>query len=387
MRAHNTSTAAAIATARRATLPTALRAALPTAFVAVLFSACAAGAGDDQAAFVTRLGDDTVAVERFTRTASGMRAEVVLRVPRTSLRVYDVSFDDAGKPTSMVVETYDPAAGLGAEPTESEELSLADGSGIPFIDYVHWPFELMVARAHAAESDTVTLDLVTRRRPLPFVMARVGPGRFTATHPTRGTMEIEADRQGRLTMLDASNTTRALRVERQRTVDIDGIARSFAARDAEGKAMGELSGRGESTTTVHGAVISLDWGRPLKRGREIFGALVPWDQVWRTGANQATHITTNRDLLVGDAVIPAGTYTLFSIPRPDRWTLMVNKRTQINGQSYDPEHDLVRLEMQTRTLDEVVEPFTILVTETPEGGELRLQWDRTEAYLPFRVRR
>ncbi|HEY8475473.1 MAG TPA: DUF2911 domain-containing protein, partial [Chloroflexota bacterium] len=252
--------------------------------------------------------------------------------------------------------------------------------------YVHWPFALMVARIHAAESDTLTLDLVAGRRTLPFVMARVGPGRYTATHPTRGTMDIEADQQGRLTVLDASKTTRALRVERRATIDIDALARSFAARDARGQAMGELSGRGESTTTVHGATITLDWGRPLKRGREIFGALVPWGRVWRTGANQATHITTTKDLLVGDAVIPAGTYALFSIPRPDRWTLIVNKRTRINGQAYDPEHDLVHLEMQTRALDEVVEAFTILVEETPEGGVLRLQWDRTEAYLPFRVR-
>jgi len=359
---------------------------LSSLILATLVAACGAGAGNDQAAFVTRLGNDTVAVERFTRTPEGMRAEVVVRVPRTSLRVYDVRFDETGKPTSMTVETYDPSAGLGSEPTERNEVSLAEGSGIPFIDYVHWPFELMVERAHAAESDSLTLDLVAGRRTLPFRMARVGAGRFTATHPSRGTMDIEADRQGRLTMLDASKTTRALRVERQRTVDVDALARSFAARDAEGKAMGELSGRGESTTIVHGASISLDWGRPMKRGREIFGALVPWEKVWRTGANQATHITTSHDLLVGDAVIPAGTYTLFSIPRPDRWTLIVNKRTQINGQSYDPEHDLVHLDMQTRTLDDVVEAFTILVDETPEGGVLRLQWDRTEAYLPFRVR-
>ena len=388
---------------------------LSSLVLATLFSACATGAGReqaalstvpgedrapvahsggsggsgqaaDQAAFVTRLGKDTVAVERFTRTPEGMRAEVVVRVPRTSLRVYNVRFDETGKPTSMTVETYDPSAGLAADPIGRNEVSLAEGSGIPFIDYVHWPFALMVARIHAAESDTLTLDLVAGRRTLPFVMARVGPGRYTATHPTRGTMDIEADQQGRLTVLDASKTTRALRVERRATIDIDALARSFAARDARGQAMGELSGRGESTTTVHGATITLDWGRPLKRGREIFGALVPWGRVWRTGANQATHITTTKDLLVGDAVIPAGTYTLFSIPRPDRWTLIVNKRTRINGQAYDPEHDLVHLEMQTRALDEVVEAFTILVEETPEGGVLRLQWDRTEAYLPFRVR-
>ncbi|HEX6939864.1 MAG TPA: DUF2911 domain-containing protein [Longimicrobiales bacterium] len=365
-----------------------MRAVPAFAFPTLLLAACvASGPPTDEAAFVTRLGDDTVAVERITHTPGRLRAEVVLRVPRTSLRVYDVRFDSAGKPTAMTVETYDPNAGLDSEPTEREEVALSEGSGIPFIDYIHWPFELMVARAHAAASDTLRLELVTRRRPLPFVLARVGPGRFTATHPSRGTMEIETDDAGRMITLDASKTTRALRVERRPTVDVGALARAFAARDARGEAMGQLSGRGESTTIVAGAEIELDWGRPLKRGREIFGALVPWGRVWRTGANEATHFSTSRDLLVGDAVIPAGTYTLFTIPRPDRWTLMVNKRTQINGQSYDPEEDLVRLEMQTRTLDEVVEPFTILVEETADGGVLRMRWDRTEAYLPFRVKR
>lgn len=355
------------------------------ALSALVLSACGAGPATEEAAFVTRLGNDTVAVERFTRTATGIRAEVVLRVPQTSLRVYEVRYDDAGRPESMIVETYDPSVGTGGEPIESEEVALADGSGIPFIDYVHWPFELMVGQAHAAADDTVTLELVTRRRPLPFVLARLGSGRFTATHPTRGTMEIQADASGRLTTLDASNTTRALRVTRQSRVEINALAREFAAHDARGESMGELSGRGELNTTVAGAEITVDWGRPLKRGRAIFGALVPWNEVWRTGANQATHFSTSHDLQAGGATIPAGTYTLFSIPRPDSWTLLVNQRTQINGQSYDPEADLVRLEMQTRTLEETVEPFTILVEETEDGGVLRLRWDQTEAYLPFSV--
>lgn len=357
----------------------AILAALPAA------AACAA-APHQEAAFVTRLGNDTVAVERITRTAESLRAEVVVRVPETWLRVYEVRFDSAGRPAAMTVSSYDPATGIGGEPTETREVDLSAGSGIPFIDYVHWPFELMVEQARAAGKDSVTLDLVTGRRPLPFVIARVGENAYTARHPSRGVMDIEVDAQGRIVSLDASRTTRALRVTRQPTIDAAALAREFAARDAAGKPMGELSGRGESTTTVAGAEITLDWGRPLKRGREIFGALVPWNRVWRTGANQATHFTTSHDLRVGNATIPAGTYTLFSIPRPDGWTLIINKRTNINGQAYDAEHDLVRLEMQVRELPEVVEAFTILAEETGDGGGvLRFQWDRTEAYLPFTV--
>jgi hypothetical protein len=350
---------------------------------ALLSAQTSAAQAAERAAFVTRLGVDTIAVERFTKTAEGLRAEVMLRVPETSLRVYDVRFARDGVPGRMIVTSYDPAAGVTGEPSNRQEMELPAESPIPFIDYLHWPFELMLREAVAAGRDTMTFPLATARRPLPFVVARAGAGRYTATHPTRGTMTVEVDAQGRLQALDASRTTRALRVTRQDDVDVAALARRFAA---EGRPMGELSGRGEVEVEVAGAEISVDYGVPLKRGREIFGALVPWEQVWRTGANRATHFATSRDLVVGDAVIPAGTYTLFTIPRRDGWTLMVNTRTNINGQSYDADADLVRLPMRVRTLDQVVEPFTVVVEDYEAGGVLRLQWDRTEAYLPFRVR-
>jgi len=333
-----------------------------------------------EALLVTRLGEDTIAVEHVTRDARTLRADVALRVPRASLTRYEVALDDAGRPTSMRVLEHDPAQGFDSEPTATETIELT-GSGIPFIDMVHWPFELMVERTMAAPTDTVTLALTAGSRALPFRMESLGDGRYTATHPTRGTMTLEADAQGRLQTLDASRTTRAVRVQRAAPAQVAPIARAWAAQPP----VGELSGRAETIETIDGADVTVDYGVPLKRGREIFGALVPYDRVWRTGANRATHFMTSRDLRAGETVIPAGTYTLFTIPGPERWTLIVNRRTDINGQAYDQAQDLARLEMPTRTLDQTVEPFTIMVEPTDEGGELRLRWDRTEAYLPFTV--
>jgi hypothetical protein len=113
---------------------------------------------------------------------------------------------------------------------------------------------------------------------------------------------------------------------------------------------------------------------------------VPYGQVWRTGANRATHFTTDRDLVIGGTAVPAGSYTLFSIPAAQGWTLIVNRRTEINGTSYDAAHDLARIPMQTRVLSAPVEDFTIRVDPEGSGGLLRLQWDRTEAFVPIAVR-
>lgn len=148
----------------------------------------------------------------------------------------------------------------------------------------------------------------------------------------------------------------------------------------------ETDGRATAEATVYGARIRVDYGTPAMRGRDIWGALVPFGELWRTGAGRATHFTTDRDLLMGGEIIPAGTYTLYTIPRPSSGRLVINTQTGQDGATYDASRDVARVPMQSRKLAEPVELFTIDVAEVPEGGELRLKWDRREYVVPFRVR-
>jgi hypothetical protein len=115
----------------------------------------------------------------------------------------------------------------------------------------------------------------------------------------------------------------------------------------------------------------------------VFGGLVPWNSIWRTGANAATQLTTDQDLMMDATRVPAGTYTLFAIPRPDGWTLIVNRETGQAGTAYDSEQDLARLEIEVESLDQPVERFTISAEETNGGGVLAFTWDRTRASIPF----
>jgi hypothetical protein len=358
----------------------------------------------ERAAFVTRLGNDTIAVERLVRDGDQLRAEVLLRVPRTTLHVYRMQLDASGRAVRMEATAHDPVAGIDSPPLSREvvqfgadslrietvggsspgTVSVAGGRDVlPFIDMVHWPFDLALQRAHATSGDSLVVPLLTGRRTQNFVVRRVGASDYTITHPFRGTMTTRVGPWGGIAELDAGRTTRALTVTRVEDVDLPTLARRYAALDAQGRSFGDLSGRGEATGTIDGATLAVDYGRPSKRGREIFGALVPWGQVWRTGANRATHLTTDRDLRIGGTPVPAGSYTLFTIPRPDGWTLIVNRRTNITGTAHDPAHDLARIEMQTRTLPSVVEDFTVVVDEA--GRALRLQWDRLEASVPIEV--
>jgi hypothetical protein len=204
-------------------------------------------------------------------------------------------------------------------------------------------------------------------------------------------MRARVDARGRLLGLDAGATTRKLVVERRPWFSFDGLVERWSALDAAGKSLGALSGRGEESETVAGASLTVDYGTPAKRGREIWGTLVPYGQLWRTGANQATHFSTDRTLVLGSGadtlVVPAGRYTLFSIPAQDGGVLIVSKQTGQAGTAYDPAHDLGRVPMAARPLDAPVELFTIDVAPAGiAGGEIRLRWDRGERVVPFRVR-
>ena len=133
------------------------------------------------------------------------------------------------------------------------------------------------------------------------------------------------------------------------------------------------------------ANVEVAYSRPFKRGRVIFGNVVPWNQVWRTGANAATQFTTSADLMFGTTVVPAGKYTLWSLPTPTGTKLIINSQTGQWGTDYDAKRDLALVDLTARVLNAPVEQFTIAVEPAGQGGVLKLAWDRTEYSIPFTV--
>jgi len=126
------------------------------------------------------------------------------------------------------------------------------------------------------------------------------------------------------------------------------------------------------------------YGQPMKRGREIFGALEPYGQVWRTGANEATEITTTKDIRVGNKTLKAGTYTLFSIPEKDKWKIMFNSDLgQWGAFKYDPAKDVLTTEVPVTQSSELYEAFTIKFDETRTGADMMLAWDKTKVLVPL----
>ncbi|HKQ79184.1 MAG TPA: DUF2911 domain-containing protein [Blastocatellia bacterium] len=136
---------------------------------------------------------------------------------------------------------------------------------------------------------------------------------------------------------------------------------------------------------LNGKKITVTYGRPYMKGRKVVGGdLVPYGKVWRTGADEATVLTTEADLTIGSLAIPKGSYSLFTLPSETGWKLIVNKvDKQWGAFEYNEKQDLGRVEMKVGKTSAPVEQFTIKLGNAGNGGTMRLEWENTSASVVF----
>jgi hypothetical protein len=135
-----------------------------------------------------------------------------------------------------------------------------------------------------------------------------------------------------------------------------------------------------SLTFADGHTVTIDYSRPSMHNRKIFGGLVPYDHVWRTGANAATSLKTDVDLTIGGTTVPKGSYTVYTLPAMSSWQLIINKQTGQWGTGYDKGQDLARIPMKVTQRPSGLETFTISFDKTGAGtATLKLEWENTIA--------
>jgi|SRR5687767_12103417 len=131
--------------------------------------------------------------------------------------------------------------------------------------------------------------------------------------------------------------------------------------------------------------LKITYSQPQKRGREIFGKLVPFDQVWRTGANEATEITTTKNIQINGTLLKAGTYSLFTIPQKEKWTIIINSELGLWGAyNYNSKLDVMRFDVPVTTTDSIYESFTMQFDHRNEVADLLLYWDKTKISIPIK---
>lgn len=353
--------------------------------------------------FVVTLGRDTMQVERFTRTGRRIDGTVVTRSPHTRIARYTLELDEAGRVSRYTVSatrgdgTPERSVGLGGSFTRVADTLVRETPGqqkpdtqrvaaagnvfpgpmVPYtgVSFLMYELALGDARRRANASGESAISLVT------LIPRQVTPGNTRAWFIGADSAELDYfgvarsgwkfAPDGRLLRADWTATTYRYRITRADNVDVDDLSAAWARADAAGAGMGAMSPRDTARARVGSVEVMVDYSRPARRGREVWGAVVPWGQVWRLGADFATHLVVSGDVRLGDTAIPAGSYTIWMIPSSDGTAqLVVNKRTRIFGTMYDATQDLVRVPLTGSPSTELVERLTIDVAD----GRLRIRW-------------
>jgi len=138
--------------------------------------------------------------------------------------------------------------------------------------------------------------------------------------------------------------------------------------------------------TLKNKKITIEYGRPFLKGRKVGQELAPYGKVWRTGADEATALNTEIDLNIGGVKVPAGKYTLYTLPSEGTWKLIINKQTGQWGTKYDESQDLARVDMKKSALPQSVEQFTISFDKKNEStADLNLEWENTRVSVVIRA--
>lgn len=357
---------------------------------------------------LTRLGVDTVSMEQYTRTASGMEGMLVSRVPVATVARYRVALGADAMPTSAEISVR---RADGTMPSGTALQSLAMRFTPDSIVYTGRRAGGDTTRAIAGrgmrlpaasgswglmELATVAL-LASGRDSMEFAQAPFGLGaRATTPYGMRrlGGDSVRFgyfgspfygrhDGRGGWLWLDGSQTAAKYRVDRVAGTDLEALARTWGALQAAGPA----STRDTARATIGSARLWVDYGRPLLRGRDVWRNGVLGDTLWRTGANAATQLRTSVDLLIGGQSVPAGTYSLWTWAGRNGYHLVVNAQSGQWGTEYNPARDVVRVPLRESEGAPSVERFTI--TLEPQGattGQLVMAWGTKRLSVPIATR-
>jgi len=396
---------------------------LPLLLAALAVIACRPAEPEQRYGFIARLGNDTVSVESITRRGNTVVVDGVDRFPRVRRRHTEIELGPGSTIRHLVMDIHTPS-----EPANQRERHVtadvtADSVHILQTDdagklrhefatngavaMAHVPqmyslyelyFDAAFARPAALKrvaGDTVQLrqfyiDREFDRFPLHHGVVRLLSGnRAEIQHDwLSGTGQATFDSTGRMLTYSGARTTYLVDVARlDSQPDIRGIADKWEALETAKGSVSELSPRDTVRSTIGNVSITIDYSRPHARGRVLIGNVIPYDRVWRTGANAATQFTTSAPIRLAGFQLAAGTYTLWTIPHQNGVDLIVNGQAGQWGTEYNGSRDVGKAPMQSATLSTPVDQFTISVTASDaRHGTLTMEWGSFRWTAPIEVR-
>ncbi|MEP7087255.1 MAG: DUF2911 domain-containing protein [Gemmatimonadota bacterium] len=369
--------------------------------------------------YLARLGSDTVAVESVTRRGDEIVSDEVDRFPRVRRRHTTIRLAADGSIRHLEMEIATPSEPLNQrerhvtadvsadsvhivkrDSTGTKKYAFATGGALamPHLPQMYSLTDLYfgAALAHAAAvGDSVTvrqyyIDREFDRFPLHSGVVTLLAGNRAELHHDWLAGYGDATFDSLHHMLTYSGARSTYKIEVQRLPgqpDVAAIGERFATTETAAGGMKQLSVRDTARATIGAAKFSVDYGRPLARGRVLLGNIIPYGEVWRTGANAATQLTTSAPITLAGARLPAGTYTLWTVPSKDGHAdLIVNKQFGQWGTEYDAKHDAGKEALRVGTSATPVEKFTISIVPTSvRTGTLVIEWSSFKWSAPIVV--
>jgi len=372
--------------------------------------------------FLTMLGHDTISIESTTRQGNTLTSDEVDRFPRVEIRHTVVNLNDDGSIRHLVMDIQTPSEPPGQRDRKvfadvannKVHLSKTDSIGTVNRDFptggsivvAHVPqmyslYELYFAAAlkQAAATKLAAgspvqmrqfyIDREFDRFPLGHAtVTLLDSGKLEITHDwLSGTGEAIMDSSYNMLSYSGDRTTYKVQVKRLTTPpDIKPIADRFVAKETAAGNVKSLSVRDTTRAQIGNAMFTVDYGRPLLRGRTLLGDVIPYDRVWRTGANAATQFTTSTPIRLAGMQVPTGTYTLFTAPHTNGVDLIVNKQSGQWGTEYNGSLDLGTARMVSEVATATVEEFTIsIIPSDDRHGTLVLEWGSLRWIAPIEV--
>lgn len=355
-----------------------------------------------------RLGTDTVVVEGARQVGSRIDGTIINVEAGLLVQRYEVDLDEDGNvralrswtipdisappasdaPPSMSVKIGPDSIRLtrsGPDGPQVTAIPSVEGA-VPIFDaFFNNPMSLMELALRSAKSrgdGTLRLYYVGSAGVEELPLGETGAGELSypyvlaRQYPMMAGARLFASMDGEsLARFDARETTFKIVTDRDPWSDPLVLARQFEERGLGAGGMSGMSPPARASGRLGAVDVAVTYGRPSRRGRRIFPDVVPFDEVWRAGANAATEISFSQDVVVGGSPVPAGSYSVWVIPGERADTLILNKATRIWGVMYDPEQDLVRVPMRRERLEEPIESLTYSISSEAGVGRLELAWD------------
>ncbi len=242
---------------------------------------------------------------------------------------------------------------------------------------------LLVNFAPEKNGDSLSSHHIVFNSARKFLIRKISPGQYSAGSSVMGMFTLSLDKKGDLRAVDGIGTSWNISGTVVPILDMDSVITANVAKDQRRPHAAIINKLDSVQTAVSGTVIKIRYSRPAVRGRVIYGEVVPYNRVWRTGADAATKLTLGQPIYFNGKELPAGEYSIFTLPSKSGWTIMFNKESAIWGTEYKAENDVLRVPMSTAVLPGSVEWLTITIVPTDKGGRIEVSWEKLKASVAF----